>query len=112
MTIKRCLMLVTAAGVLQIAAPAVADSDLFVLTIKDHRFQPEVIEVPAGQKVKLLVRNLDATPEEFDSHDLNREKVIPGGQEAIIFIGPLRPGAYRFEGEFHAGTAQGKVLAK
>ena len=43
------------------------------LVIKDHRFIPSEIKVPAGQKVKLLVHNQDGTPEEFESHELNRE---------------------------------------
>ena len=82
------------------------------LTIKDHKFDPAILEVPAGAKIKLLVRNQDSTAEEFDSYALNREKVIPAGGEGIVFIGPLDPGTYEFMGEFHADTAQGKVVAK
>ena len=92
------------------ASPALAED--FSLTLKDHRFDPATIEVPAGQKIKLTVRNQDTTAEEFDSYDLNREKVIPGSSEGIVFIGPLDPGNYQFMGEFHADTAQGKVVAK
>jgi len=94
------------------AVPVRAEDPAFILTIKDHRFDPATIEIPAGQKVKLTVRNQDATAEEFDSYDLNREKVIPGSSEGIVFIGPLDPGSYDFMGEFHADTAQGKVVAK
>lgn len=94
------------------AAHARAEDQVFTLTIKDHQFAPATIEVPAGQKIKLTVRNQDATAEEFDSYDLNREKVIPGGSDGIVFIGPLDPGTYEFMGEFHADTAQGKVVAK
>ena len=82
------------------------------LTIKDHRFTPSEIRVPAGKKVKLTIENQDATPEEFDSHDLNREKVIPGNGKGTVFIGPLKPGKYSFIGEFHAATAQGVVVAE
>ena len=109
---KHVVRCVVAMAALVVVVPAQADDAVFTLTIKDHQFQPAQIEIPAGQKVKLLVRNQDATPEEFDSHDLNREKVIAGGQEATIFIGPLSPGSYSFMGEFHAQTAQGKVIAK
>ena len=42
-----------------------AELPIYELSIKDHRFQPDTIEIPAGTKVKLLVKNLDATPEEF-----------------------------------------------
>ena len=91
---------------------AYADSEVFTLTIREHRFQPEELTVPAGKKIKLVVGNQDATPEEFESHELNREKVIAGKSKATIFIGPLTPGRYPFEGEFNAKTAQGAIIAK
>lgn len=94
------------------SAPALAETPVFEITIKDHKFEPAEIEVPVDTKVKLLVKNLDETPEEFESHDLNREKVIPGGKEAPIFVGPLKPGEYKFFGEFNEATAQGKIIAK
>ena len=79
------------------------------LRIRGHLFYPSVIEIPAGQKVRLLVINEDDTPEEFESYELNREKVIPGNSRTVIFIGPLSPGEYPFFGEFYPKTAQGKV---
>jgi plastocyanin len=91
---------------------ALAQDAAFTLTIKDHRFEPAELQVPAGKKFRLLVKNLDATPEEFDSSDLRREKVIPGKSEATVMIGPLKPGAYKFVGEFHESTAKGTVVAK
>jgi hypothetical protein len=63
-------------------------------------------------KIKLVVDNQDATPEEFDSHALNREKVIPSKSRVTIYIGPLTPGRYPFMGEFNAATAQGAVVAQ
>jgi hypothetical protein len=89
-----------------------ADDEVFSLIIKDHRFQPAEISIPAGKKVKLLVENQDATPEEFESHSLNREKVIAGKSKATIYIGPLAPGRYSFEGEFNPKTAQGVIVAQ
>jgi len=82
------------------------------LTIRDHRFDPAEIRIPAETKVKLLVHNQDPTPEEFESYKLNREKVIPGGAKATIFIGPLKPGRYPFFGEFNEKTAQGVVIVE
>lgn len=79
------------------------------IEIRDHLFYPEEVVVPANTKVKLLVRNLDPTPEEFESYELNREKVISGNSQAVIFIGPLPPGEYPFFGEFNPKTAQGRV---
>ena len=108
----RSTAVLAGALVITLGFAARAEDQAVTLTIKNHRFDPAVIEVPAGQKVKLLVRNQDPTPEEFDSYALNREKVIPGGSEGIVFIGPLDPGTYEFMGEFNAETAQGKVVAK
>lgn len=84
----------------------------FSLIIQNHVFQPSEIRVPAKQKIRLVVKNLDTTPEEFESHELNREKVIPAGATVKILIGPLAPGRYPFVGEFHETTARGTVIAE
>ena len=84
----------------------------FTITLRDHRFTPSEVRIPAKVKVKLVVDNQDPSPEEFDSHALNREKVIPGKSKATIYIGPLAPGRYAFMGEFNASTAQGVVIAE
>jgi hypothetical protein len=82
------------------------------LVIDSHRFQPETVNVPVGQKIKLVIENRDATPEEFESHQLNREKVIPAKSTVTVFIGPLAAGSYPFVGEFNAKTAKGVIVAK
>ena len=89
-----------------------ADKPTFVIEIKDHLFMPSVIRIPANTKVKLIVINKDDTPEEFESYELNREKVIVGKQQASLFIGPLKPGEYPFFGEFHPKTAVGILIAE
>jgi len=89
-----------------------ADTPEIPLVIKDHRFEPVTVKVPANTKVMLVVENRDATPEEFESHDLHREKVIAGGKTAKIAVGPLKPGTYKFVGEFHEDTAQGAVVVE
>jgi len=82
------------------------------LVIRNHKFEPEEIRVPAGKRVSLYVANEDATPEEFDSAALKVEKVIAGRSKALVRIGPLEPGRYEFIGEFHADTAKGIVIAE
>ena len=89
-----------------------AKTPVLEIEIRDHLFQPEEIRIPANTKVKLLVLNRDTTPEEFESYELNREKVIMGGRKASIFIGPLEPGIYPFFGEFNPRTAQGRVIVE
>jgi hypothetical protein len=89
-----------------------ADDPTVSLTIKDHRFDPAEFEVPSGKKVKLVIRNLDGTPEEFESDQLRREKIVPGGGEISVFVGPLKPGRYEFFGDFNPQTARGHIVAK
>lgn len=95
-----------------LAGSALAAEPEVRLVIKNHQFEPAELEVPAGQRVKLVVHNQDSTAEEFESHDLNREKIVPPGAKATIFIGPLKPGRYAFVGEYHEATAKGVVVAK
>jgi plastocyanin domain-containing protein len=97
---------------LSLGALAQAPEAGITITIKDHKFSPDRIEIAAGKKVKVLVENKDATPEEFESEDLKVEKVIPGNSKATIYIGPLKAGEYKFVGEFNQKTAKGVVVAK
>jgi hypothetical protein len=82
------------------------------VAIQQHHFVPDRIEVPSGQKFKLRVKNEGPGAEEFESSDLNREKVIRPGAATDIFLGPLSPGEYKFFGEFHADSAKGVITAK
>lgn len=95
-----------------LAGAALAAPPVFDIEIRDHLFYPAELVVPANTKVKLMVHNLDATPEEFESYEMNREKVIGGNSQAVIFIGPLEPGVYPFFGEFNPKTAQGRVIVE
>lgn len=102
-------------GVLALLAVAPAkaqEASTFTLVIKDHRFQPDRLEVPAGQPVTLVVRNEDPTAEEFESLDLRREKIVAGNREIKVNLGTLKPGEYKFFGEYHEDTAQGVLVAK
>lgn len=105
--------MVNAAFLLGLAAPAVAD-DLkeYQLILKDHAYQPSELKVPAGVKFKITVRNEDATPEEFESTDFNREKIIPPHTSVTVYVGPLNAGSYGFFGDFHQHTAKGRLIAE
>lgn len=102
---------ISIAGYLAVCPAQAADLELSIV-IKNHTFEPSVLKVPANQRIKLTVQNLDPTPEEFESHALNREKVIPSGAKAVIYLGPLKPGRYEFMGEFNPTTAKGVVVAE
>jgi plastocyanin len=82
------------------------------LVIRDHKFEPAELTVPAGQKIRLTVENQDATPEEFESNELNREKIVTGKGTITIMLGPLDAGRYPFFGDFHQETAQGLLVVK
>ncbi len=99
-------------SITDLVPPAAAQEPTFTLTIRDHKFDPAELDVPAGAKIKLIVKNADPTPEEFESTELRREKVIPGGQEGIVFVGPLKPGRYEFFGDFNPKSARGHLIAK
>jgi hypothetical protein len=95
-----------------VAPPSLAADPEYRLVIRDHRFVPTELAVPAGQKVKLVVENQDPTPEEFESYALNREKIVPGNGKIVVFVGPLKPGRYEFFGEFNAKTARGWLVVQ
>ncbi len=82
------------------------------LSMKDGRFQPELLKAPANIKFKLILKNEGATPEEFESEDLHKEKVLAPGAESFLIFQPLKPGSYKFFGEFHPQTAQGRLLVE
>jgi plastocyanin len=82
------------------------------ISISNHRFQPDIVDISAGKKVELIITNLDDTAEEFESFELKRERIIPAKSTAKILLGPLQPGTYKFFGEFHEQTAQGKIIVK
>jgi len=84
----------------------------FAIVAKDGRLSPERIEVPAGKKIKLTIRNEGPGPIEFENLDLRIEKVLTPGASSFLVIHPLQPGSYRFIDEFHAATGSMQLVAK
>ncbi|MEZ0224217.1 MAG: cupredoxin domain-containing protein [Alphaproteobacteria bacterium] len=108
--IHKELAIIVGCAALLMAGPAFADD--YILTLKDHQFTPQQLVVPAGQKIKITVRNMDKTPAEFESFDLNREKVVKGGEEVTVILGPLDAGVYQVFDDFHKDTATGTIKAQ
>lgn len=104
-------LLVATLSLASFAAHA-AEPKEFTLTLRNHKFVPAQLVVPANTKFKLVVVNTDPTPEEFESHELNREKIVTGKGKITVLLGPLKPGRYPFFGEFHMATAQGALIAR
>lgn len=100
------------AAALTSLAAAHADPSTVTLTLQNHRFSPEQVEVPAGDRVQIHLINKDAATEEFDSQDLGVERDVTPHGETTFTVGPLKPGSYDFMGELHADTAHGTLAAK
>jgi plastocyanin len=90
---------------------AAADEPATIITLRDHRFDPADVEIAAGAKVRLVVRNAGSESAEFESHSLHREKVVTGGGEISLSVGPLKPGSYEFFDDFHPET-RGHLIVK
>lgn len=108
----RQLMFGFVAAIAVVGAAGAASAKDYTITLKDHVFSPKELNVAANKKFKLTVVNDDATPAEFESSDLSREKVVQGKSKAIILLGPLKAGTYKFVDEFHEKTASGTIIAK
>ena len=92
---------------------ALGANDLsFELSLKEHKFTPSELTIPADQRVKLTIKNLDSTPAEFESHNFKAEKVVPAGGEVSLYIGPLKAGTYGFFDDFHEDETKGTLIAK
>lgn len=98
-------------GMLTIAQSSYAADTGPVLTLRNKQFEPKELTVPQGVKVKLVVRNMDTVAAEFESYDLSREVVVAAQGQATIYIGPLKPGRYRFFNDFDRDM-QGWIVVK
>lgn len=95
--------------------PAPAAEKEFLIVIKDHHFIPAELQIPAGEKVRVVVDNQDDSPEEFESYSLDREKHIPAKSQIVLYLGPLSAGRYVYQGEDRTnggGAALGVVEAR
>jgi plastocyanin len=112
MRLNSLLPLALVLGLLLDAGIATAQDAEARLVIREHKFEPAELKVPAGKKIKLVIENQDATAEEFESYELNREKVVPAKGKVTVFVGPLKPGRYPFFGDFHKDSAKGVLIAE
>ncbi|HEU0061904.1 MAG TPA: cupredoxin domain-containing protein [Hyphomicrobiaceae bacterium] len=112
MTFRNGAIFIAAALMLPAASPTTSAQEAsYAVTIHDDRFEPSTLNVKAGVKFQLRVKNARKVAAEFESAELNREKVVPPGQSAVIYIGPLAPGSYPFFDDFHQST-RGRLVAK
>jgi plastocyanin len=108
-----CAVAVALSGAYVFVHSAKASDEMEIeISIKDHKFEPAAIKLPTGKPIKISVKNLDASAEEFESTDLGFEKVIAGNSDATIRLKPLEAGTYIFYGEYHEDTALGHIVAE
>ncbi len=91
--------------------PAANAEEAYKLTLKDHKFTPTELMVPASERFLIEVENLDATPAEFESTDLKIEKIVAGDGKITVRARALKPGTYKFFDEYNPDTAAGTVVA-
>lgn len=109
---KAPLLGATALAAAWLASPSFAEEATLGVEIKDHRFTPAELHAPANTPIVLNVKNLDSTPEEFESKQLRVEKLVAGGASATIHVRALAPGKYRFFGDYHEDTAVGFLIVE
>jgi cupredoxin-like protein len=91
--------------------PASAQDAEINITVKDKKFDPATINVPANKPFKLIVQNSDSVSIEIESHKPRFEKVVSPGSKAIINMKPLEPGTYSFYDDFNKSN-KGEIIAK
>jgi plastocyanin len=86
---------------LLLSGTAVADEGTVPVAVQDAGFAPREVEVPAGARVRLEVSNQTGAAIEFESFELNRERVVQPGQTVSVYVSGLSPGRYEFFDDFH-----------
>ncbi len=84
----------------------------FHIVVKDGRFAPDRVEVPAGRRVKLTLQNDGPGSLEFENDEMHIEKVLSAGARSFVILPPLKPGEYDFVDEFNPITGELKVIVK
>lgn len=112
MDCKRLIAAALSAVVLAAPLAVRADMPTFKLVAENGRFTPDTLTVPANTRFRLVVTNLNAGPEEFETTSPFKELVVAPGVTRSTVFPPLKPGTYPFFGEFHPETAKGQFIAE
>lgn len=99
---NKVLLILTFTAAVTFGTAALAKD--YIITLKDHKFIPSRFSVPAGEKVKITLKNEQTSTAEFESATLGREKIVEAGSTIEIYIGPLDPGSYAFYDDYHRDT--------
>ena len=91
--------------------PAAQAADAIKIMLKDNRFSPAEITVPAGERFRIELTNHGTAAAELESKDLKIEKIVAAGSTITVSGGPLKPGTYLFVDEYHEDEARGTITA-
>jgi Cupredoxin-like domain len=103
------LALIASLGLSKQSSAADADPEV---RFHDGRFEPISFAVPANQALRLRIINSGDRPVEFESFELNRERVIPPGKSIRVYLPALSPGTYHFYDDLHQESGQGTLVAR
>ena len=113
MTASRKFLTTMAAAAIAIACGRQAFAqDEQVIRFENHKFSPQTLSVPSGQKLTIKVVNASKETIEFESFKLNREKVVTPGETISVHLPELSAGAYDFYDDFHQDVPEGSIVAK
>ena len=99
-------------GMTALTSSARADDAQPQLKYSNGHFEPASFNVAAGTPIKLTVMNQGDAPIEFESFELNRERVVQPGHSITVQLPKLDPGQYHFFDDFHHEVAQGTITAQ
>jgi hypothetical protein len=89
-----------------------ADPVTYEITLKNQKFAPAELKVPAGTPFIIKLKNGNDAPAEFESKDMKFEKVVAGHTEVVVKVKALPKGTFKFVDEYHEDTALGTVVAE
>ncbi len=93
------------------AQTAPAPLPTWTIVVKDGVFEPKRLEVPAGQRIKFILKNEGPGPLEFENADLHVEKIVAAGAESFVVF-KVPPGEHMFVDEFNIATGELLVIAR
>ena len=100
--IARALLVSLLAALAAAPAHATAEDKILTLAITDTGFAPAELEVPTGgSTVRIDVTNQTGAAAEFESFELNRERVVQPGKTITVWVSGLDAGRYEFFDDFH-----------
>jgi plastocyanin len=110
--LKQFLTAMAAVAIAVACVGAARAQDEQQIRFENHKFTPQTLTVPSGQKLTIKVVNASQETIEFESFKLNREKVVNPGQTITVHLSELSVGAYDFYDDFHQDVPQGSIVAK